>query len=112
MNSILFVLLGLEVLVLSFKFTYFLAGILAVPVVLITRFIGVAGIINLLRMKRSFPKKVIPILTWGGLRGGISIALALSLPEGEYREVIISMTFIVVIFSVIVQGLTVKRLFQ
>ena len=112
MNSILFVLLGLEVLVLSFKFTYFLAGILAVPVVLITRFIGVAGIINLLRLKRSFPKKVIPILTWGGLRGGISIALALSLPESDFREVIISMTFIVVIFSVIVQGLTVKRLFQ
>lgn len=110
MNSILFVLLGLEVLVLSFKMSYLVAGVLAVPVVLGTRFVGVAGIINLLKIKRSFPKKVIPILTWGGLRGGISIALALSLPESDFRELLISMTFIVVIFSVIVQGLTVKRL--
>ena len=111
MNSILFVLLGLEILVISFKSTYLAAGILAIPIVLITRFIGVSGIINLLRLRKTFPKRVIPILTWGGLRGGISIALALSLPEGPYRDVLLSMTFIVVIFSVVVQGLTVKRLF-
>lgn len=112
MNSILFVLLGLEILVISFKMTYLLAGLIAIPVVLITRFVGVAGIINLLKLKRTFPKRVIPILTWGGLRGGISIALALSIPDNSHRDLILSMTFIVVIFSVIVQGLTVKRFFQ
>ena len=111
MNSILFVLLGLEILVIRFEFHYFVAGLIAIPVVLLTRFVGVAGIINLLKLKRDFPENVIRILTWGGLRGGISIALALSLPEGPYREVILSMTFIVVIFSVVVQGLTVKKLF-
>ena len=111
MNSILFVLLGLEILVISFEFHYLVAGLIAIPVVLLTRFVGVAGIINLLKLKRDFPENVIRILTWGGLRGGISIALALSLPEGPYREVILSMTFIVVIFSVVVQGLTVKKLF-
>lgn len=113
LNSILFVLLGLEILVLAFQFNFLLAGILAIPVVLLTRFIGIASIINLLKFfKHKFHPKVIRILTWGGLRGGISIALALSIPEGSYRDIILSMTFIVVIFSVVVQGLTVKRFFN
>ena len=112
LNSILFVLLGLEIIVLALEFKLLLAGLIAIPVVLLARYLGVAGIINMLKFTKSFRPKIVKILTWGGLRGGISIALALSLPSSEYRESILSMTFVVVIFSVLVQGLTIKRLLK
>ena len=110
LNSILFVLLGIEILVLVFELRFFAAGLLAIPVVLIARYIGVASIIHVLKFKKSYNPKIVKILTWGGLRGGISVALALTLPPSAYRDIILSMTFIVVIFSVLVQGLTIKRL--
>lgn len=110
LNSVLFVLLGLEILILTFDMKFFAAGLIAIPAVLIARFLGTASIINVLKFKKSFNPKVIKILTWGGLRGGISVALALSLPNSEHRELILTMTFIVVIFSVLVQGLTIKKL--
>ena len=109
-NSILFVLLGLEVFVITFTGEHFIAGILAIPIVLLARGTGVWAIITALKSHREFSSNTIKILTWGGLRGGISIALALSLPRSEVRDVIIAMTFIVVVFSVLVQGLTVKYL--
>lgn len=110
LNTVLFVLIGLEVLVLSFTGQIFMAGLAAIPVVLFARFISVGIPIQMLRLKRSFAPGVIKIMTWGGLRGGISVALALSLPPGDVRDALLAMTYMVVIFSVVVQGLTIGKL--
>jgi len=110
LNAVLFVLLGLEVLVLTFTREYFIAGVLLIPLLLMARFISVGGPVLIMRLFRSFSPHVVKILTWGGLRGGISVALALSLPPGEYREVILAITYMIVVFSIIVQGLTIGRL--
>ncbi|MDP6559721.1 MAG: sodium:proton antiporter [Candidatus Binatia bacterium] len=111
LNAVLFVLIGLEVLILQFTTGYLLAGMLAVPIVLAARLVSVGIPVSLLRLRREFSPKIIRILTWGGLRGGISVALALSLPTGIERDVILAITYIVVIFSITVQGLTIGRLF-
>ena len=110
LNALLFVLIGLEVLVMSLKGQYLLAGALAVPVVLAARFVSVGLPVTIMRFWRKFSPGAVKVMTWGGLRGGISVALALSLPVGPTREVILTMTYLVVIFSVVVQGLTVRRL--
>ncbi len=109
-NAVLFVLIGLEILLLSFRGEYLLATIAIIPAVLFARFISVATPITLMRRYRRFSPRVIEILTWGGLRGGISVALALSLPTGAERDVILFSTYGVVIFSILVQGLTIGRL--
>ena len=108
--AVLFILIGLEVLVISFKQVYIIEGLIAIVVVLGARFISVGIPISLMKLKRSFIPRTIQILTWGGLRGGISVALALSLTEEMHREVIVSVTYIVVIFSIVVQGLTIGKL--
>jgi CPA1 family monovalent cation:H+ antiporter len=82
---------------------------LMIPLVLIARTISVGVPINLLRLKRDFSPHVIKILVWGGIRGGISVALALSLPAGPQRDVIVAMTYIIVVFSILVQGLTIGK---
>ncbi len=110
LNAVLFVLIGLEVLVLTFEQHYLVAGLLMIPLTLLARFIAVGLPIRLMRRTRSFSPRVIRVLTWGGLRGGISIALALSLPAGPEREAILVITYIVVVFSIVVQGLTVGKL--
>ncbi len=107
LNAVLFVLIGLEVMIISFDKSYLVAGLVAVPVVLLARLISVGLPITLLRMRRSFIPYTIQILTWGGLRGGISVALALSLDPGLPRIIIVTVTYIVVVFSIIVQGLTI-----
>ena len=112
LNAVLFVLLGLEVLVLTFTGNYLLAAALLVPIVLLVRFISVGVPVTLLRFKREFSPHVIKILTWGGLRGGISIALALSLPQGLERELILALTYVIVIFSIVGQGLTIGKLIR
>ncbi len=112
LNAVLFVLIGLEVLVLTFTQQYLLAGLVAIPMVLLARFISVGVPISLLRRVRTFSPHVVKILTWGGLRGGISVALALSLPQSPARGVIVAMTYIVVVFSILVQGLTIGRLIE
>jgi len=110
LNAILFVMIGLEILIISFDNVYLIAGGLAILVVLVARFIAVGLPISLMKLKRNFIPNTVGILTWGGLRGGISVALALSLTNEMPRELILSITYIVVIFSIVVQGLTIGTL--
>ena len=112
LNAVLFVLIGLEVLILSFDLNYLYAGLVMIPLTLVARFISVGVPVSLMKLRKTFTPNVIKILTWGGLRGGISIALALTLPLGEPREALIVITYVVVIFSIIVQGLTVGKLIK
>lgn len=107
LNAVLFVLIGLEVLVLSFSGHTLLAALLLIPLVLAARFVSVGLPVTLLRKRRQFSPHVVKILTWGGLRGGISVALALSLPEGEYRDLLLTITYVIVVFSILVQGLSI-----
>jgi len=107
LNSVLFVMIGMEVLILDFGPGFLRAGLLAIPLVLVARFISVSLPIQVLRRIRAFSPHAIKILTWSGLRGGISVALALSLPPGIERDLLVAVTYIVVTFSIVVQGLTV-----
>jgi len=116
LNAILFVLIGLEVLALAFTGKYLLLGASAIPVVLFARLVSVAGPIAAMRRYGQFAPNTIRVLTWGGLRGGISIALALSLPREvngvavAERDALLAMTYVVVVFSILVQGLTIGPL--
>ena len=110
LNAVLFLLIGLEVLVLVYHIEYFLAALAIIPIVLVSRFISVGAPIQIMKNIREFSPGVVRLMTWGGLRGGISVALALSLPQGIEREVILAVTYAVVVFSVLVQGLTLGTL--
>jgi len=112
LNSVLFALLGIEVLVLPLTPSHLLAGIAMIPAVLLARFVSVGGVVRILSLGRSFTPGAIRILVWGGLRGGISVALALSLPDIPGRPVIIAITYVVVVFSIVVQGLTIGPLIR
>ena len=112
LNAVLFMLIGLEILVFNVTRTHLLAGLLAILAVLIGRVVSVAIPIGVIRLRRHLERGTIRLLTWGGLRGGISIALALSLPAGPERELILAVTYVVVIFSILVQGLTFRYLIQ
>ncbi|MGI9302484.1 MAG: cation:proton antiporter [Gammaproteobacteria bacterium] len=112
LNAVLFVLIGLEVMILAFTQQYLIAGLLMIPIVLVTRFVCVGVPVQVMRLLRffEFTPHAVKILTWGGVRGGISVALALSLPPGRPREVILAITYVVVLFSIVVQGLTIRKL--
>lgn len=110
MNAILFVLIGLELLIVDFDTKYIIAGIICIAVVLLSRFVSLFLPVRFFRKKLKFVPNTTAIMTWGGLRGGISIALALSLPEEMNRDLFLTVTYAVVIFSIIVQGLTVGKL--
>ena len=110
LNAVLFVLIGLEVLLLKFTPDYMIAGLIAIPLVLLARSVSVGFPIGLFRLRRSFSPHVVKFLVWGGLRGGISVALALSLPSGTERDIFRARTYVVVVFSILVQGLTIGRL--
>jgi CPA1 family monovalent cation:H+ antiporter len=112
LNAVLFVLIGLEVLLIAFDAAYAWAAVLAVPVVLASRLLSVSIARLIPWLRREFPPYVIGVLTWGGLRGGISIALALSLPAGPERNALITVTYVVVVFSILVQGLTLPRVLR
>ena len=107
LNAILFLMIGLEVFAIAFSIGAITAGLLAIGLSLLARWCAVIVPIMVLRPFRDFSRGIVPIMTWGGLKGGISIALALSLPESEYKPLILTVTYIVVLFSIIVQGLTV-----
>jgi len=110
LNAVLFVLIGMEVLVLAFDSQYLLAALLLIPVTILVRFICVGIPISALKLRREFSPNAIKVMTWGGLRGGISVALALSLPAGTERDIILVITYVIVIFSIVVQGLTIGKL--
>jgi CPA1 family monovalent cation:H+ antiporter len=110
LNAVLFALIGLEILVLSFTGQYLLLSLLVIPIVLAARFISISIPVTLLSRFRTFTPGAVRILTWGGLRGGISVALALSIPPSPERPVLLTFTYAVVLFSILVQGTTIKRL--
>ena len=110
LNAILFLMIGIEVLALTFTEDALIAGIFAIGLSLLARLAAVSLPIMILSPFRTFSPGVIPIMTWGGLKGGISVALALSLPDSEYKPLILTATYIVVMFSIIIQGLTVAPL--
>ncbi|MBI5040700.1 MAG: sodium:proton antiporter [Gammaproteobacteria bacterium] len=110
LNVILFMLIGLEVLVLPFTWEFLFAGALLIPTALLARLISVGLPIGVLRFTGEFSRGTVQILTWGGLRGGVSVALALSLPAGSQRDLILAGTYAIVLFSILVQGLTLGRL--
>jgi len=109
LNAVLFVLIGFEVLLLDVGPHYWLAGLAAIPLVLGARYVSVGLPLALLRPFRTFERHTVGLMTWAGIRGGISIALALSLPQSGERELILFVTYAVVVFSILVQGLTVGR---
>jgi CPA1 family monovalent cation:H+ antiporter len=110
LNTILFVLIGMELLVLTYDGEYILAGIIAVPVILLCRYSSLFIPNQFFKKKLNFVPRTSLIMTWGGLRGGISIALALGLNPEMHRDLFLVVTYIVVVFSILVQGLTIEKL--
>lgn len=112
LNALLFMLIGVEVLVIAFSWKGVVAGLVTVVIVLASRFISVWVPVSVIGLRNEFPRGVTRILTWAGLRGGISVALALSLPPIPEKSLILTCTYIVVLFSIVVQGMTVKKVLR
>lgn len=112
LNVVLFALIGLEMLIVPFESQWFIAGLVLIAVVVGARFISVGIPIRLIGLRTAVAPHLVKILVWGGLRGGISVALALSLPLGEFRDLVLFLTYIIVVFSIIVQGLTLGPLIR
>lgn len=110
LNTLLFVLIGMEMLVISFELNYVIAGIVTIPIVLACRYISLLLPIKFFEKKLDFVPKTNLVMTWGGLRGGISIALALGLTQDMHRDLFLVITYVVVVFSIVGQGLTVGKL--
>jgi len=108
LNAILFLLIGAQLLLIPITHTHAIAALVAIPLTLVARLISVAVPIAMLLPFQKIERGTIPVLTWSALRGGISVALALSVPASPFRDVILVMTYAVVIFSVIVQGLSIR----
>jgi len=109
LNAVLFVLIGMEVLLISFSVPVLVAGAVAIVVTLLARCLAVGLPVAGLGSRFGLPAGSWRVLTWGGLRGGISVALALSLPVGPHRDTVLALTYCVVVFSILVQGLTIGR---
>ncbi|MCT4607728.1 MAG: sodium:proton antiporter [Pelagimonas sp.] len=110
LNAVLFMLIGIEVFAVQLEADFLVTAVISIALALVGRLAAVVVPITLLRPFRVFAPGVTPIMTWGGLKGGISVALALSLPDSEYKPLILTVTYVIVIFSIIVQGLTIGRL--
>ncbi len=107
LNVILFALIGLEMLIIPFEGQWLIAGLLLILVVVSVRVVSVGLPVRIVGLKVPVAPHLVKILTWGGLRGGISVALALSLPDGEARDLVLFITYVIVVFSIVVQGLTI-----
>jgi len=112
LNTILFVMIGMEMLVLTFDNHFIIAGLLCVPALLLARYLSLMLPIKIFEKELNFVPKTNLMMTWGGLRGGISIALALSLTQDMHRDLFLTITYIIVVFSIIGQGLTVGGLIK
>jgi CPA1 family monovalent cation:H+ antiporter len=112
LNAVLFLLVGVQALTATFRGDYWIAGAIAILLVLLARLLSVAAVGILLRTKRQAFLPALFTLTWGGLRGGISLALALSLPRSPARDPLVTMTYLVVVFSMVVQGLSIGPLIR
>jgi CPA1 family monovalent cation:H+ antiporter len=112
LNSVLFLLIGLEVLVLRFDPSFAGLAAVSIPLVLLGRFLAVTIPVLVLQARQEFVRGTIPVLTWGGLRGGISIALALSLPEVAEKPALLAATYAVVVFTIVVQGLSLRAMVE
>ena len=112
LNSVLFLMIGLEVLVLRFEPAFGWLMALAVPLVLIARLAAVSGPVLVIGVFQKFARGTIPVLTWGGLRGGISVALALSLPEVAEKSALLAATYAVVLFTLVAQGLSLRAVIK
>jgi len=112
LNAILFVLIGLQMVLMPFLLNYVFIGLIAIVLLLLCRYLSISVPILFLKNKTLFNGRTALIMTWGGLRGGLSVALTLALPDNPYKEAIVSVTYIIVIFSILVQGLTTGKLVQ
>jgi len=110
LNALLFVLIGLELLVLTFEMSFLIAGLISIVLVLIARYLSLFIPVKFFSKRLDFLPHTSTIMTWGGLRGGISIALALSLTDEMNRDLFLTVTYVVVVFSIIVQGLSIGNL--
>lgn len=109
LNAILFILIGLEILIIKKDINFIEIGLISIVLVLLSRYFSLGISILIMKFKRTFPKNTIWVLTWGGLRGGISVALALSLNVNMHRDLFVTVTYIIVLFSILVQGLTISK---
>lgn len=112
LNALLFFLIGFELLVIKFSGQEIIACLIAIPMTLLVRFITVGAPLSVFKRIKQYTPHTVKILTWGGLRGGLAVALALALPPSSYRNLILAMTYMVVIFSIVVQGTTIKPLIR
>ena len=114
LNAILFILIGLEIIPIfqNFNISFLVVSVITIILVVVSRGIGVTVPISILSLKKTFEKNTSLIITWGGLRGGLSIALALNLPDqiGDGKELILFLTYMVVLFTILFQGLTLEKI--
>lgn len=110
LNAILFMLMGLVTLIIKINPTIFIVGGICILITLLARWASVLFPVFLLRYKIRFERNAVAVLTWGGLRGGLSVAMALSLSTGMHRDEFVLITYIIVVFSILVQGLTIGKL--
>lgn len=109
LNAVLFLFIGFELLMIKDLKHFMIPGLLAIIVVLLARFISIWAPTKFMSLRTRFSPQTVKVLVWGGIRGGVSIALAMSVPKSEYSEIILSITYCVVVFSIIVQGLTIAK---
>lgn len=109
MNAVLFLFIGFELLLIKDLNEYLVAGGICILIVLLARWVAIFVPTKFMAFKYRFSPQTVKVLVWGGIRGGVSIALALSIPVNEYSQIIISITYCVVVFSIIVQGLTITK---
>lgn len=109
LNAVLFLFIGFELLMIKDLKHFMIPGLVAIVVVLIARFVSIWGPTKFMSLRTRFSPQTVKVLVWGGIRGGVSIALAMSIPKSEYSEIILSITYCVVVFSIIVQGLTIAK---